>query len=244
MEEDLKESKKEIERLKILFNILAHDLKNPVNNVAFALETILSDYQDGSLKGEQLVHLLKLAYDGSKNTSVLLNNLLAWSRLQQEGAKMSIASRNLFKEVENSIGVLTEPAGEKGINLEYKNETLSPKDINVMADSTLLQIIVRNLASNAIKFTRTSGEVSISWKKKDNTVEISIADNGIGLSKDQIKDIFNKPGVSASGTAGETGTGLGLPMCWDMTRKMGGTIRVESELGKGTTFIVVLPSGE
>lgn len=240
MEEELKESKKEIERLKILFNILAHDLKNPVNNVAFALETILSDYQDGLLKGDQLVHLLKLAYSGSKNTSVLLNNLLTWSRLQQEGAKMDLSSRNLSKEVPNAIGVLTEPAGEKGIDLKVD---ISP-EINVLADSTLLQIVVRNLTSNAIKFTRTSGEVSIFCEKKDNIVEISIKDNGIGLSEDQVKDVFNKPGVSSSGTAGETGTGLGLPMCWDMVKKMGGTIDVKSELGKGTTFIITLPSGE
>lgn len=239
MEEELKQSKKEIERLKILFNILAHDLKNPVNNVAFALESILSDYKDGSLKGDKLVNLLELAYSGSKNTSVLLNNLLAWSRLQQEGAKMNISSRNLAKEIEDSIGVLFQPAGEKGVSLEYKNKI--PSDMNVMADSTLLQIVIRNLTSNAVKFTRTGGEVSISCEKKDDMVEIYIADNGVGMSEEQMKDPFGHPGVSVSGTGGETGTGLGLPICWDMIKKMGGKIEVKSEKDKGTTFTITLP---
>jgi signal transduction histidine kinase len=241
MDEELKELKKEIARLKILFNILAHDLKNPVNNVAFALETILGDYKDGTLKGEKLQELLTLAYSGSKNTSVLLNNLLAWSRLQQDGAKINIASRDLSKEVESSIGVLIQPVGEKGITFDYTNKNINA---TVLADSTLLEIVVRNLASNAIKFTRTGGKVSVSWEKKDDTVEIYIADDGVGLSEDQLKDIFNKPGVTTVGTFGEQGTGLGLPMCWDMVEKMGGTIKVKSEKDKGTTFTIVLPAGD
>jgi signal transduction histidine kinase len=107
----------------------------------------------------------------------------------------------------------------------------------------MLKTVIRNLCSNAIKFTQEKGCILITCKNEDDLVKIYVKDDGMGLSEDRKNKLFDGTGYTTLGTNGEKGTGFGLPMCKEMIEKMNGTIEVESEgLGKGTTFIITLKS--
>jgi len=236
-----KELQEKLEYIKKLFGIIAHDLKGPVNTTTVFTE-LLSEYiKDGSITMEELADNLDMIYRNSDATSKLLEDLLTWSRLQLDEIKPEILAMNLAKEIEISVAPLLLAMKQKEIKFENK----IPNDLDILADSNMLQTVVRNLSSNAIKFTNQGGNISISCEKKDNLVEIHITDDGVGLSEDKVKNLFESTGISTLGTNEEKGTGFGLSICKEMVEKMGGNIKVISEgKSKGTTFIVTLPAGE
>ena len=241
LEVENKELKDKLENREKLFRIISHDLKGPVSNTAIFIK-LLSEYiKDGSISNEELINNLDTILQNSENTSKLLEDLLTWSKLQQDEIKPEILVMNLTNQVENSIALLLQKAKEKNINFENKVSG----NIEILADRVMLETVIRNLSSNAIKFTNSGGNISISYEKKNNLVEIYIKDDGIGLKDEQKKNLFESIGVSTNGTGKETGTGLGISICKEMVEKMGGNIKVESEgEGKGTTFIVTLPTEE
>ena len=240
LEVENKELKDKLENREKLFRIIAHDLRGPVGNTTVFIK-LLSEYvKDGSISNEELADNLDIIYKNSEETSKLLEDLLTWGNLQQDGIKPEILAMNLVNQVENSIAPLLQIAKNKNINLENKVSG----NIEILADRVMLETVIRNLSSNAIKFTNSDGNISISSEKRNNLVEIYIKDDGVGLNDDQKKNLFESIGVSTKGTNKEKGTGLGISICKEMVEKMGGTIKVESEgEGKGTTFTVTLPEG-
>lgn len=218
------------------FSIIAHDLKSPFQGLMGFSDVLVKegDELDEKQKKEIFYSLSKLSSDTYK----LLENLLQWSNLQTGKIELAPVKFNLSGELYSTIAILTQTARNKNINIENKIEP----DLNLTADKNMIQTIIRNLLSNAIKFTRPSGNISISSSQTDTSIEISVKDNGIGMSKRMIENIFKiDSNISTKGTANEEGSGLGLMLCKEMVELHGGKILIESEEGKGSTFKIILP---
>jgi signal transduction histidine kinase/ligand-binding sensor domain-containing protein len=217
------------------FSIIAHDLRNPFHVVAGFSEILLSQYKD--LSAEKMERYLSLINISATNGNNLLENLLQWSRSQTGRISFESIDLNLRSLVEENIRLLEGDAQRKGINFQCDIE----HQIMVVADMNMLNTIFRNLFSNAIKFTRENGSISVKATKKRLLVEIMVSDTGIGIDPRQMSSLFNiDTNVSTPGTSNESGTGLGLLLCKEFVARHGGKIWVESEVGKGTTFFFTL----
>lgn len=219
------------------FSIISHDLKSPFNSL-LGMTHLMSEMADG-LSKDKLVEYAKAVNEAGDRVFELLQNLLEWSRLQMEGVKfdrpaVSFSLRDLAQE---NIDVLTPMATGKNISL-----TNSIKNDTAFADPDMAQTVIRNLVSNSIKFTPKNGQIEISSQQTDGMVQVTVSDTGVGLSKEQMDKVFALDHkASTIGTAGERGTGLGLPLCKEMIEKYGGKIWVESVPGEGTQFHFTLP---
>jgi signal transduction histidine kinase len=218
-----------------LMSIIAHDLRGPLSNIQNYLE-LVSEY--GLDKEEREVvegDLLKV----TQSTLNMLSKLLIWSKSQMDGVTVKLSDLNLNNTLKNTLELERIMAMKKNIDLSYAiDETIS-----VVADSDMLQLVIRNLVSNAIKFTPAGGRVDVSTKKINNECRISIADNGRGIPFEQQADIFSLKARSTFGTSNEKGVGLGLILCKEFTDQQGGRIGFESTPGRGSTFFVFMPMG-
>lgn len=242
----LKERVKTFEKL---VGIVAHDLKNPMNAiVGFSGvaedkidEMLINDRENEDLK--EIKEYISHITEGGDNSLALLNNLLNWARLQIDGVNPEVHNLNLFNELTEIIS--SQITALKKKDIELKKEI--PSDVEILADQNLLQIVIRNIISNAIKFTKNNGKISVSCKRENGLIHISISDDGVGLPKDKMDQLFDTKNVgeSSKGTNDEGGTGIGLSICKEMVEKMNGTISVSSEgEGKGSTFTITLPEGK
>lgn len=219
------------------FSIIAHDLKSPFQGLMGYSQILSNEYS--TLTEEEKTFFINSIYELSKNTFVLLENLLIWSRIQTGKFVYNPDVFNLHQELTPTIKLLTQVAKNKNIAADC----LIDKKILVKADCNMLQTVVRNLISNAIKFTNPGGRIIISTKSFEDFVEISVEDNGIGIKKENLENLFKTgKNFSTKGTADEEGTGLGLILCAEMIRINCGKIWAESEIGKGTKFIFRIPS--
>jgi two-component system, sensor histidine kinase and response regulator len=234
----LEEQKKELEQLNKskdqLFSILSHDLRSPIG----ALKSTLGLLNDDIIQVEDFKRIaVKLERD-VENTYNLLEELLEWSYSQMKGIEPQKALLDLEDLLAEKIELYKD-------NMESKNITfslLSDDELNVYADKNQLGIVVSNLLSNAIKFTPVGGKISIESHEYEDTIEMKIKDSGIGIPSESMCSIFDtQSSFRRKGTAGENSTGLGLKLCKTMIEKNNGTINVESEVGKGTTFTIVIP---
>ncbi len=217
------------------FSIISHDLKSPFNSL-LGMTQMMSQMAD-SFSKDKLVEYSTDVNEAAEKVFNLLQNLLEWSRLQMEGGKFEPQNISLHDLVDESINVLSPVAMEK--NVVLTNATT--KD-TVFADREMVQTVIRNLITNAVKFTPSGGKVGLSSEINDDMVQVTVSDNGIGVSKEQISDIFAlDQKTSTTGTAGEKGTGLGLPLCKEMLERNGGHIWVESSPGEGSRFHFTLP---
>jgi signal transduction histidine kinase len=175
----------------------------------------------------------------STNYYRLLENLLEWSHMQRGATSFAPESFLLMPKMEESLQLVLESATKKKIRIRYD----IAEDLTVLADRNMLGSTIRNLATNAVKFTPKGGEFIIAAKQRaGNAVEISIRDTGIGMSKDMLDKLFFLDDQKSSrGTGGEAGSGLGLIICRDFIEKHGGNICVENEVGKGSTFYFTIP---
>jgi len=171
----------------------------------------------------------------------LLENLLEWAKIQRGLVHFEPGLLVLRQIVEESLIGIREPAQNKGIEITYD----IPDNLKVFADSNILQTIIRNLVSNAMKFTPKGGKISVSAKTTgDKGVEISVKDTGIGMKPEMIDNLFRLDvKTNREGTEGEPSSGLGLLLCKEFVEKHGGKIWVESEVGKGSTFHFTLQIG-
>ena len=161
-----------------------------------------------------------------------------WARTQTGQLNFNPQKIILTPIIKGIIQISNLSAVAKNISL-VQNKT---EDIEVYADGNMLKIIIRNLISNAIKFTNQGGKITVSAKKEPDRVEITISDNGVGMTKETISKLFRiETSNTTSGTANEKGSGLGLILCKELVEKHGGRIRVESRLGKGSSFKFTLP---
>jgi signal transduction histidine kinase/ligand-binding sensor domain-containing protein len=219
------------------FSIIAHDLKNPFNTILGFSELLNMKYN--RLSEEKKLRYLEVIFSSSKNIYNLLENLLQWARTQTYKIAFEPIVFGLKQLVEQNLNLLKENITTKKINIEHKIED----SCDVYADRNMINTVIRNLLTNAIKFTHSGGDIAINSLRKDGHIEISIKDSGIGMSAEEIKNIFRvDANFSRSGTDGETGTGLGLILCKEFIVKNGGTIWVESTPGKGSMFSFTIPA--
>jgi signal transduction histidine kinase len=217
-------------------SILGHDLKNPFNNI-LGFSEILTDEID-SLNKDEIKAIAKNIHKSAQNSNNLLEDILMWARTQQ--GSMPFKPQNLsFSDIfKNIFEVLIPNAKVKNITINYS----SPDGINVFADIDMLRTVLRNLVSNAIKYTNNGGAINITAEQTQSDVTISISDSGIGIPPENLAKLFDISEVmTTKGTAKETGTGLGLLLCKEFVEKHGGKIWVESEIGKGSDFKFTLP---
>ncbi len=218
------------------FSIIAHDLKNPFNAI-IGFSNLLYEAYD-NFDEEQRKSFIKNICDASESTFKLLQNLLEWSRTQTGTFEHIPEVLDLSIITNENISVLKSSADNK--NIEIKS-TVSYGSI-VFADENMTKAIIRNLISNAIKFTNPEGKVAISTAKKKDMMQVTVTDNGTGISKENISRLFRiDDPFKAAGTENEQGTGLGLILCKEFVEKNGGKIWVESEIGVGSKFIFTLP---
>jgi len=217
-------------------SILGHDLKNPFNNILGFSEILIDEIE--SLNKDEINDIAKNINKSAQITNKLLENILMWARIQQ--GKIPFKPQNLsFRDIcRDTLDVLNPNANVKGITINYS----ATDKINVFADIDMLKTVLRNLVSNAIKFTNNGGAIKISAKQTHSEITISVSDNGIGIESDDLTKLFDISQVlTTTGTAKETGTGLGLLLCKEFVEKHGGKIWVESEEGKGSDFKFTLP---
>ena len=238
---DITEQKEREEELRKLvatrdmyFSIIAHDLRGPIGSFAGLTEMMNTSSLDKESEKEIISELAKL----SKSTFELLENLLIWARSQRGDVALNLTQINLSTLVDIVLSPLKTLAQQKNISLinEVKDGT------TVFADSEALSLIIRNIVSNSIKFTKSGGRVLVSSKKRDSLMEISIIDNGIGMPKEVADRLFTSDGYQTRrGTDNEKGSGLGLMMSSEFVKRMGGEIKVESIENIGTRVFFTVP---
>ncbi len=239
-EQALKESERKLRQLNAdkdrFINILGHDLKSPFNNILGFLALLTEDIRKYDI-GE-IEDILNKINKSARITNKLLEDILLWARTQQGSIDFQPHELGLEDIFRNVIEVLKPGADSKGIIISCTNEDC----IKVFADPDMLKTVILNLVSNAIKFTNRGGEININPEQTDSGLIISVSDNGVGIPTENLAILFDISEVlSTKGTAGETGTGLGLLLCKEFVEKHGGIIWVDSEVGKGSTFKFTLP---
>lgn len=219
-----------------LFSIVAHDLKNPFTVILSLSETLSESFKD--LEQDELEECLKKMHNSAQKVYDLLANLLTWSRSQTGKIQFNPIELNLYLLVQEITDLLRNQYELKSIKL---NVAIDP-DIMVQADGNMLNTVMRNLISNAIKYTNKAGVINVYGNERDKAIEIAVEDNGVGIHKDVIDKLFKvEHKVSSPGTNDERGTGLGLILCKEFIEKHGGRIWLSSELGKGSTFYFTIP---
>lgn len=219
------------------FTIVAHDLKSPFTSL-LGMSQLLESRAD-SLSKEQVVTYSALIHRSAEGAFKLLEDLLDWSRVQLDRLDFEPMSVDLNEPVKLNIERYQSLAEAKKIKIINKTE----QPCTTYADKGMVATIMRNLVSNAIKFTAEGGEISIATKTHKDRVEMTVTDNGTGIPSHIIGNLFAADvKTTISGTGGETGTGLGLPLCMELAKKQGGDIEIESIVGEGTVFRVLLPA--
>jgi len=218
------------------FSIIAHDLKNPLGVFKNMTKVLAENYDKFNQEEihENITEINKLA----NNIFELIENLLQWSRSQKGEIVFNPEMVDVSMLCNNCISLLKVNALNKKILLysEVKSGALA------FADMNMLSTVIRNLVSNAIKFTKENGEIKLSSRANGKFIEISVSDTGIGISKENINNLFRiDTHFTTYGTSDEKGTGLGLILCKEFIENHGGEIRINSEVGKGTVFTFTLP---
>lgn len=237
-EESLTESKNQLEELNAtknkLFSVIGHDLRSPIASVKQLIEIILSDYD--LTDTESISELLQIIQQTTSTTYDLLENLLAWANSQRDDVVFMPTKVNLYETINACILLLDETAKSKNISIHNQ---ISPNQL-VYADQNMLMAILRNLLTNAIKFTLPHKNIYLSVINSGIDISISVKDEGVGISSENLDKLFKSTEyLTTYGTSGEKGTGLGLLLCKEFVEKHGGRIWAESQ--KGTTFNFSLP---
>lgn len=241
----LSESKKEIElnkeelqRLNLvkdkIFSILAHDLRGMLNSLSGLIELI----QDKSLTKEEFETYIPFVSENLGNNNILLENILIWAKSQMKGLQVKSTQIDVKWVVQRNIDHLNHSKYNKGqiIINQISEHTMA------MADQNMLEIIIRNLLSNALKFTEKNNKIVISSSQKDTSLVIKISDEGIGMTQKNIERLFGTEFFSTLGTQQERGTGIGLVLTKELIQINNGSIWVESELGVGSSFYFEIPT--
>lgn len=218
-----------------LMSIIAHDLRSPLSNIQNYLELVTEYELDTAERRMVEGDLLKV----TRRTIDMLGKLLIWSKAQMDGVNVKLSYVNLRDALFNTVELEKAIALKKGISLIAELDW----DIKIVADSDMLQLVIRNLISNAIKFTTQGGQVTFKARQIGSECWLIIRDNGIGMSAEKQNELFSLHAQSTFGTDNEKGVGLGLLLCKEFTELQGGRIWVESAPGEGTAFFVSMPAG-
>jgi len=241
MNETLEAARHRLEQLNAqkdrFFAIVAHDLKSPFTPLMGFSELLAT--QGEHLPPERVVEYGSILNRAATEAFKLLDDLLEWSRLQLERVCFTPDVIDLQSLVRTNIARYAVMAGSKDVTLEAH-------DLGAMAtyaDPSMVDSILRNLISNAIKFTPAGGSVTVTLGAEDDRVLVTVADTGIGIPADRMEALGTVDSGSSAGTLGEKGTGLGLVICKDLAERQGGALSLSSVEGKGTTAVLRLPAG-
>ncbi len=216
-----------------LFSVVSHDLKTPI----YSLRNLFKGMHDNDLPAEEVKLYVPEILTDLNYTTGLMENLLQWAKSQMQGDHVNQQLIEVSEMMTNVKHMLRLQAENKKIYVNTKTD----KPIYIFADKDMMNLVLLNLVSNAIKFTPQNGEVCVNATIKDETVEVYVQDNGKGISRQNISKLFSNSYFTTKGTANESGTGLGLMLCKEFVQKNGGDISVESEEGIGSTFCFTIP---
>jgi signal transduction histidine kinase len=217
-----------------LFSIISHDLRSPLGS----LYTLLTLTKEGYFTEEGFKGVIDELSKNVGYTSELLENLLKWAQSQMQGTKINPNNFNLIEATNSKLEFYAEQAKAKGITLK----NLIDDGISVYADRDMIELVLRNLIANAIKFSDNGSTVAVSAKQKMEEIEICVSDTGQGIPPENMKKLFGKEIFTTNGTLHEKGTGLGLILCKDFITLNGGRIWANSTVGKGSKFFFTLPA--
>lgn len=218
------------------FSVIGHDLRSPFTALLGFSELFADPGTD--ISREDQLRFGALLYESARTAFNLLENLLEWARIQRGSLVCEPHVMDLHSSVEETLSLLTHSAAIKGISILHT----VPERTYVMADGNMLPTVLRNLTSNAIKFTGKGGSVQIASQQCDGLIRVSVSDTGMGMSEDDQRRVLSSDQpLSSKGTGGESGTGLGLLLCRDFVARQGGELWVESAVGHGATFFFTLP---
>lgn len=227
-----------IEKNKFI-SIVAHDLRSPLGGF-IGLTELMSEGLSG-MTPDEIQQIAFLMRKSATNIFRLLEDLLEWSRMQQGLTPFIPKSFKLIARIGDGLVLASDAAKAKDIEIVYS----IPGDLRVFADPNMLEFIIRNLVTNAVKFTHKGGVITVSAKAVSNqNIEINITDTGIGMDEKMLRNLFLlHVNTNRQGTMGESTSGLGLILCKDFIEKLGGKLLVESHEGKGSTFRFTLKTG-
>lgn len=220
------------------FSIIAHDLRSPFSGLLGLLQMLNNPSYD--IAPSERDEIIALLYDTTKNVFALIENLLDWSRLQRGVYPYFPVKMPLNVLLRQIIETMESNAKLKEISIHQDIQ----QDISVTADPDMINTVFRNIISNAVKFTKRGGKIYITAKEVEGEVHTSVKDTGIGIKPEYFDDLFTiNKSTYRTGTEGEKSTGLGLVLCKEIMDKSGGRISVDSEIGKGSVFNIILPKG-
>jgi len=219
-----------------IFSVIAHDLRGPIVNILYMLNLLKEkEYK------ENYDTYANSSIQYAQNVITLLENMLVWGRDQEDKIRFAPGNRDLAEIILTNMSILKETGDKKNIVMNFTQIGTSI----AFFDKDLLDIVIRNILSNAIKYTTRGGRISILLKDKfqgEKGIMLKICDNGVGIPENKLKTLFSSAEiVSTPGTEDEKGTGLGLKLCFELVRLNNGTISVKSRSGEGTCFIISLP---
>ena len=219
-----------------LFSIIAHDLRNPFNSIMGISDILMKDH--GSFDKEEVLTFVKMINDASRQAQNLLENLLNWTRAQRGDLTIIPAGVDVHETINSVFRLYETVASEKNLSLENRVR----EGTVVLGDANMIPTVFRNLVSNAIKFTRPKGKITVNSRNARKCTDVVVSDTGIGIPPDMMDRLFRIDGsTTRTGTANEEGSGLGLALCKEFVEKNKGSIRVSSKPGRGTSFSVRLP---
>ena len=218
------------------FSIIAHDLKNPFNTILGFANELITEFKN--LDNKEILRYLSIIHNSSKHAYTLLENLLLWARTQTNASDFQPVVYDLKTSVQEVVELLEDQAKKKNISIisHIADRCLA------LADKNMINTILRNLLTNAIKFTPQNGRIVLSADNRHNQIEITVSDTGVGILREELPYLFRIDRKTTTlGTEKEKGSGLGLILCREFVEKHGGEISVESEEGKGSTFKFIIP---
>lgn len=219
------------------FSIIAHDLIGPFSSLIGVSDYLKS--RADQLPREKIVEFSGDLNEAANNLHQLLENLLAWSRLQRGDLRFAPVDTDLPALLSETASILRPMTEQKSIDLDLD----LPDEFDATVDPHMIETVVRNLIGNAVKFSNAGSRITLSLTRDADTARISVRDQGIGMSPEILEKLLDLgASTTRKGTAGETGTGLGLQLCLEMIELHGGSLKVESESGKGSTFHVIIPA--
>lgn len=228
--------KRELEKLNSfrskIFAIVSHDLKSPIQSVSSVIEL----FHEKLISKEEIEPVLPEVKEKTANLMNLLNNIFLWAEGQMEGENLRKETIKLYQTLEELNAELSERLGEKNITLNYP----SAKDFQLHSDPGILRILLRNLIVNAIKFSNQDSAIEVNAIEGESVKVIEVIDHGIGMTPEIKDNILKGELTSTDGTEGEKGNGLGLALCFDFVKSLGGEMEIESVLGEGSAFRIIL----
>ncbi len=218
------------------FSIIAHDLRTPFNGIIGFSQILSQQIKENNY--EDIDEYAEIIQTSSEHAMALLSNLMEWSRSQSGQIKFNPQYIDLIALTQTTVELLKTSAEQKQININLN----TPANIIIYADKEMIETVLRNIISNALKFTPKNGVITIHAEEKNTEHIISITDNGVGIPQDNLEKLFKiDRSYSTAGTNDESGTGLGLILCKDFIDYHKGKIWVKSEIGKGTSIFFSLP---